>query len=87
MKSSVVSVLFAAAASAIVPVVALIPLNATVLSATFAGVVGLLVTGFAWADYTRKPRFRLHDSRHPAAAVETSEQRAAADWTYQTVSA
>jgi hypothetical protein len=53
--------------------------------------VGSLVVSFAWADYTRKPRFRLVGLNQAAASTAAAEQRALADasagWTYQTVSA
>jgi hypothetical protein len=87
MKTTVTALSFACAGSAILPVLALVPLQPAVLSVGLAVLVGSLITGFAWADYTRKPQFRL--PRHPAAArqVRMAEHSAAADWTYQTVSA
>ena len=93
MKSPVISpsALLSGCASAIAPVLALVPLNATVLLAALAGAAGLMVVGFACGDYTRKPRFRLYSATRPAPTIEGTQERhpveATADWTYQTVSA
>jgi hypothetical protein len=92
MKSPVISGLglVAGCASAIAPVVVLIPLNATALCAAVAGMAATLTVGIACSDYTRKPRF-LHGSRRPAAATQAVEQPGLVDvsvgWTHHTVSA
>ena len=80
----------AGSASVIVPMVALIPLNAPGLFAVLAVVAGSIVVGFAWADYARKPRFRMNVSRKGAVQSDETNYSAVADasnWTCQTISA
>ena len=92
MKTAVISrpALMAGSASVIVPMVALIPLNAPGLFAVLAGVVGSIVVGFAWADYARKPRFRMNAARKGTVQSDETNYSAVADasnWTCQTISA
>ena len=66
----------------------------TAVAVNVAGLVGgLAVMGllaFAFADYSRKPRFRIPTPRQFAVDSTTSTSDrvcASTDWTYQTVSA
>jgi hypothetical protein len=79
----------AGAASASVPVFALIPVAVSSACVVLASAAGAAVLHLAWSDYTRRPRFRLPlarkspiQERKDAAVFDSS-----AGWTYHTVSA
>ena len=70
-----------------VPLVSLVSLNALDLSAVVSGIAAMGILAFAWADYQRKPRFRLPTAPKPADSAVQTAPPAGEVWTYQTISA
>jgi hypothetical protein len=94
MKSNVLSRLVPAAAVVAIPsglLSSFVSVSAFNLFVAFSGFAAAGIVGVAFADYTRKPRFRVRAAKQSVAENAVTAKATSAEslpsWTYQTISA